>query len=149
EGKLTGIARPLALDRAERAAAGIMAALQPLYADEEVRMQWIFGGARTPRPVRAIKNNEVSSLLDLLDADQPLDGDALRAARLKQREPLLHAVVRVGVTAADRARWFTVFGRVWGSLRALNSPGAVMVRRWLPSFIVSLRFQEFRLPLTV
>jgi hypothetical protein len=151
EGRLTGIARPLALDRAEQAAAGVMAALQPLYVGEEVRVQWIFCGARTPRPVRAATKgkNEINSLLDLLDADKLLDSEALRAARLKQREPLLHAVVRVGVRASDRARWFTVFGQVWGSLRALNAPGAVMVRRWLPSFVVSQRLQEFGVPLTM
>lgn len=149
EGRLTGIARPLALDRAERASAGLLAALQPLYAGEEVRVQWIFGGARTPRPVQAEEHNEISSLLDLLNADQSFDGDALRAARLKQRDPLLHAVVRVGVISPHKERWLTIFGRVWGSLRALNSPGAVMVRRFLPSAVVSTRLQEMRLPVTV
>lgn len=148
EGRLTGTARPLALDRAERAAAGVLAALQPLHAGEEARIQWIFRGAGTPRPVRALTKNDVSSLLDLLDADQLLDGDALRAARLKQRELLLVAVVRVGIGASDRARRYAIFGRVWGALRALNMPGAVMVRRALPSFIVASRLAELRVPLT-
>ncbi len=148
EGRLAGVARPLAWDRAERAAAGVLAALQPLHAGEEARVQWLFRGAGTPRPVRAASSSEVSSLLDLLDADQPLDGDALRAARLKQKEPLLLAVLRVGVTAPDQARRFAIFGRVWGALRALNAPGAVLVRRLLPSFVVASRLAGLRVPLT-
>ena len=148
EGRMTGIARPMVMDRAERAAAGVIAALQPLHVGEAVCIQWIFRGAGTPRPVRAMSQSEVTSLLDLLDTDRPLDGDALRAARLKQREPLLLAVMRVGIVVPDRAWRFALFGRIWGSLRALNAPGAMVVRRALPSFIVASRLGGLRVPLT-
>jgi len=38
--------------------------------------------------------------------------------------------VRVGVSAGDHARTYSLFGRVFGTLRGLNAPGVLMVRRW-------------------
>jgi len=41
-----------------------------------------------------------------------------------------------------------LFGRMWGACRMLNAPGAQVVRRLVPSFIVTGRLARFALPLT-
>lgn len=147
EGKISSVSRPLAHERAEAAAASLLASLQPLGSGEAVRLQWIFVGAATPRPIRPAAK-DAGSLSDFLNTPDSLDADALRAARLKQREPLLHAVVRLGIAAGDRPRVHSLFGRIWGTLRALNAPGAQVVRRWLPSSLVAERLVMRKLPVT-
>jgi Type IV secretion-system coupling protein DNA-binding domain len=148
EGRLSSLSRPLAHDRAERASASLLAALQPLQTREQVLLQWIFVGAVTPRPVSSRGN--AATVLDLLRGEGPTaDSEALRAARLKQQQgPLLQAVVRLGVSATSRARTWQLFGWVWGTLRGLNAPGVRLVRRSLPSWIVVDRLSSLRLPLT-
>jgi hypothetical protein len=147
EGRLTSLSRPLAHDRAERASAALLAALQPLEAQEQVILQWIFVGATSPAPVSG--RGSAGAVLDLLRGEGPtIDSEALRAARLKQQEPLLQAVVRLGVSAPRRARAWQVFGWVWGCLRGLNAPGVRLVRRKLPTRVVAGRLADLGLPLT-
>jgi hypothetical protein len=147
EGRLTSLTRPLGHERAARASVALLAAMQPLHADEEVTLQWIFVGATMPAPVSA--QGSAATWLDLLRTDSPTaDSEALRAARLKQQDPLLQAVVRLGVSAPTKARTYSVFGWVWGCLRGLNAPGVQLVRRRLPSSWVARRLAEIALPLT-
>lgn len=61
---------------------------------------------------------------------------------------MLQAVVRLGVSAGSQARATSLFGQVWGTLRSLNTPGALLVRRRLPSSVVAGRLADLRLPLT-
>lgn len=147
EGRLTSLSRPLAHDRAERASAALLAALQPLGTDEVVVLQWIFVGATTPRPVTPVMPE--TTLLDIVrgNGQVGIDHEAMRAARLKQQEPLLQAVVRLGVGGLNAARRWAVFGWVWGTLRGLNAPGAGVVRRALPSWLVADRLRRLTLPL--
>lgn len=147
EGRLTSLVRPLAHERAERAAAALLAAMQPLRDGEVVALQWVFVGATTPRPVGT--NGPTTDLQSLLVGDDAtMDTEAVRAARLKQAEPLLRAVVRLGIQADDRARTVAVFGWVWGCLRGLNAPGAQLVRRHLPEVVVADRLRQVAVPVT-
>jgi hypothetical protein len=133
EARLTSLTRPLAHDRAERASTAFLASLQPLMSGEQITLQWLFTGVPAPAPA---------------DADGSLSGEAARSARAKQAEPLLQALVRLGVSASSPARAASLFGQVWGTLRLLNAPGAAVVRRRLPSTVVARRLAGLRLPLT-
>jgi hypothetical protein len=146
EARLTHLSRPLAHDRAERASAAILAALQPLEPGERVVLQWVFTGATNPAPVAAA--GSAGAVLELLGGEGPtVDSEAIRAARQKQQEPLLQAVVRLGVTTPSRARTWQVFGWVWGTLRGLNAPGVQLVRRAVPSGLVTGRMTRLARPL--
>jgi hypothetical protein len=145
EARLVGKDRPLAHDRAEHASRALLAALSPMHG--EACIQWLFVGAHTPAPVRP-KVRDADTLLDLLNGNQALDGDALRAARKKIETPLHQAVLRIGVSADDRSHAYSVFGRIWGAARSLSAPGAVIVRRILPSFLVAGWLRDLSLPLT-
>jgi hypothetical protein len=147
EGRLTSLMRPLAHERAERAVAAMLAAMQPLGPGETVVLQWVFAGAAMPRPA-GTKGTD-ATLLELLGGDgTAMDAEAVRAARAKQAEPLLRAVVRLGIAADDRARMYAVFGWVWGTLRGLNAPGVQLVRRRLPETVVAGRMRQLALPVT-
>jgi hypothetical protein len=145
EARLTSVSRPLAIERAEATSAHVLASLSPVGPGEQVRVEWIITGAGTPSPVRS-KASISGSLQDLFASDQAIDSDELRAARLKQRDQLLHAVVRVGVSATNYAAAYQLFGRTWGALRGMNAPGAQIVRRLLPSFMLAQRMAQLRLP---
>jgi hypothetical protein len=147
EWRLTSQRRVLSAERAQITAAGLLASLQPLRAGELVCVQWILTGAGTPSPVRDQRRqgnggpwwpkSEISA-----------DADDLRAIRLKQREPLLRAVGRLGIVADSSARAYALFGRTWGVPRQLNAPGAQFVRRLLPVRTVGRRLRDLVLPLT-
>jgi hypothetical protein len=110
EARLSGFRRPLAVERAEATNAHLLASLLPLGPGEAVRLEWIMTGAGTPAPVRSDVAGS-ASLQDLLGAtDRSVDSDELRAARLKQRDPLLHAVVRLGIEAGSRGAAYRLFG---------------------------------------
>jgi hypothetical protein len=136
EARLTSLTRPLAHDRASLASASLLAALQPLGPGERITLQWLFTGVAVPAPVHSSGPHPSSSR------------EAAHSARLKQTDPLLQAVVRLGVQASAPARAASLFGPVWGALRSLNTPGAALVRRRLPSSVVARRLSGLRLPLT-
>jgi hypothetical protein len=149
EGRLTSLSRPLAHERAERASAALLAALSLLRPDESVVVQWMVVGAVTPAPATA-RGGSADTLAALLGGEGPArDADVVQAARRKQAEPLLQAAVRVGVAAPNRARTYTLFGQVWGTLRGLNAPGVQLVRRLLPERVVMGRLTALAIPLTV
>jgi hypothetical protein len=100
---LRGRRRQLAIERASAANLGQLAALQPLRRGESIRWQWIVTGTGTPEPI----HSPVASQGDLpwwLESQAPADADELRAARLKQRQPLLRVSGRLVVRAPSRAR---------------------------------------------
>jgi hypothetical protein len=131
EAKLTNLFKPLAHERAELASTSILAALQPLGPGERITLQWLLTGAPTPAPVSS-----------------SISGEAARDAKAKLAEPMLQALVRLGTYAPDPARATALFGRTWGTLRSLNTPGARLVRRRLPASVVATRLAERRPPLT-
>ena len=133
EARLTSLHRVLAHERAELASVSILAALQPLGPGERITLQWLFTGVPTPA---------------LVPSGNGQTADDAHSARLKLAEPLLQAVVRLGVSAESPARSASLFGRVWGTLRSLNTAGAALVRRRLPSAVVAAQLSARRLPLT-
>jgi len=138
--------RPLGVGRAETASAALLASLQPLYGAEVVCVQWIVTGGGVP-VVPRVSNRDAS--LPWWADDSPADAEAVRAERMKQKEPLLRCVVRVGVLASGRARAYSLFGQVWGCLRTMNAAGVGVVRRWwLPVGMVASRMQRLCVPLT-
>jgi hypothetical protein len=146
---LFGRRRQLAVERGEAASRALLAGLQPLRLGEVVCWQWIATGAGTPPPVRTATSgdNQAVTLPWWLESEAPSDADELRAARLKQRQPLLNATGRLTVIAADRRRALTLFGQAWGNVRLLNVPGARLVRSWWPSRVVLRRASNYWLPL--
>ncbi len=154
--RLAGRQRQLATERAESASRALLAGLQPLSGEECIRWQWIITGAGTPSPLAApkpstgSKGSSRSSAVPawLLDEQLP-DGEALRSARLKLREPMLHASGRIVVTADSRPRVLSLFGRAWGPIRLLNLPGARLVRALRPSWLVHRHLRSPRLPLLI
>jgi hypothetical protein len=78
----------------------------------------------------------------------PSDAEAVQAARLKQREVLLRATVRLGVAAGSRHQAQALFGRVWPVLHTTNAPSVHIRRRWLPSWLISQRLSERAYPIT-
>lgn len=143
EARLTNLMRPLAHERSQAASSALLASMSPLGAGETVVLQWVFVGSARPRPVTA---QSTSGPVGLLGTTAKPDPEAIAAARRKQADPLLAAVVRLGVTGATPARTMTVFGWVWGCLRGLNAPGVAVVRRLLPSELVAERLTRLAVP---
>lgn len=147
EGRLTQLARPLAHERAERANAAMLSAMAPLEEGDTVLLQWIFlgAGAVTPATARGTAADLVATLLGV--EGTPSDAEAVAAARHKQAEPLLQAVVRLGINSSSPARTYSLFGQVWGTLRGLNAPGVHLVRRHLLQGTAVRRITELSTPL--
>lgn len=140
--------RPLGAERAEVASSALLAAMQPLYRNERVVVQWIITGGGIPRPVPSVSSDNHGERW-FLDGRVSTDSEAVRAERLKQKEPLLRASLRVGIVAVDRARAYSLFGKVWAALRVLNAPGVGIVRRWwLPVGTAAERLRALAVPLT-
>lgn len=149
EARLTSLTRPLAHERAERSAAALLASMSPLATDEVVVLQWLFVGSTRSTPTTA--RDSAAEVLSALagTASTAKDAEAVQAARRKQAEPTLAAVLRLGVAAGTRARTVSVFGWVWGCLRGLNAPGVQVVRRHLPESVVAGRITEITVPVLI
>lgn len=131
EARLRGFGDLLALGRAEDASRHVLAALQPLETGEIVWVQWLITGARAPRWITAPTTDE-KDLPELWRSD----------------DPMLSATCRVAVASRlGKTRARAVFGRVWASLRSMNTPRARMVRRWwIPRFAVVGRLHVRTVP---
>ena len=146
--RLAGRERQMAVERAAASNQALLAALQPLGGGERICWQWIIVGAGTPPPLPPVSQQaELAAFSAWRDDDSSRDSDALRSARLKLREPLLHVTGRLLVEAAARPRLLALFGRTWGPVRSLNVPGARLVRSLLPSWLVLRQADSLALPL--
>lgn len=145
EGRLTNMARPLSVDRADSTSAGLLAALGAVPAGCTATLTWTFTGAGTPRPVRTTPPADDWTPF-LIESEAPSDADAVRALRAKRALPLLHAVPRLAVAAPDVALARRLFGNIWPQLHGANSPGVRFVRRWLPSKLVAERLRTHAVP---
>lgn len=148
EAIMTSYVRPLAVERAEAAASALLAALHPVPVGCELRYQVIMTSAGTPPRVPTPRANGKDAANSWWEASVPADAEAVQAARLKQREALLRAVVRVGVAAPSRELAQALFGRVWPVLHMTNAPSVRVRRRWLPSSIVAARMSRRAYPIT-
>ncbi|WP_027861743.1 type IV secretion system DNA-binding domain-containing protein [Marmoricola sp. URHB0036] len=156
--RLAGRHRQLAIERADLSSRTLAAALQPLRNGESIAWQWIISGSGTPPPVRT-GDSTATGLPWWLEEQAPADADGLRAARLKQRQPLLNATARLVVEAPTRSRARSLFGRAWGGVRLTSVPGSRLVRdywsatvtqwqvahRWVPSLSWPLRLNAAEL----
>jgi hypothetical protein len=147
EAVMTSDIRPLATERAEAASTGLLATLQPVSAKCEIRYQFIMTSAGTPPRVPAPKGGG-NGWAAWWEGALPRDAEAVQAARLKAREVLLRAVLRVGVSAPTAAQARALFGRVWPMLHTLNAPSVSIRRRWLWSAVVAERLGQRRYPIT-
>ena len=139
--------RPLASTRAGAASTSLLAALQPLHGAEAMVLQWIVTSAGTPQAVPSAPARAANH--GLLFEDELADSEAVRSARLKQSDPLLYVSGRVGVVAPDRASAYRLFGRVFGTVRGLNAPSVMVIRRWwLPWRVAARHLERFSLPVT-
>ena len=125
---MTNHARPLAVERSDSTATNLLAALQPLSQDTEIHLRWIGVSAGTPSPVRSPAAGRHEGV-SLLEEGLIRDAEEVRAARLKQADPLLHAVVRVGVVSNSVSTAYALLGRVWSVFHMLNAPGVRLVPR--------------------
>jgi hypothetical protein len=146
--RLAGRMRQLAVDRVEATSRALLAGMQPLYGQELICWQWIATGAITPPPIATKTASGADSPLPWwLEGQAPADADEVRAARLKQREPLLHATGRLLISSGSRSRTYALFGRVWGPVRLLNVPGARLVRSLRSSPVARHQFELRSLPI--
>lgn len=143
--RLAGRHRQLAVERADTSSRTLAAALQPLRPGERVTWQWIITGAGTPPPI-STNDTRTTDLPWWLEEQAPANADGIRAARLKQRQPLLHATARLVVEAPTRARVNNLFGRAWGAVRLLNVPGSRLVRDYWPPRMVVWQARRHWLP---
>lgn len=146
---LTSQRRPLAADRVEPVSAGLLAALQPLGRRERLTVQLIMTSAGTPAPTSAAsQNNGARGLASWWwQGHAPANADELHARHAKQRESLLVATLRIGVTATSRRRAAALLSRATSVLPGLNAPGVRLVRRLVPSFVIVRRLAARRYPL--
>jgi hypothetical protein len=147
EATVTSHRRPLRDELAETTSAALLASLQPVHSTERIVVQYIVTGGGIPRVVRSITVDQRQPAQWWLDGGVSVDSEAVRAERRKQQSPLVRAVIRVGVSSPDRRRRYSLYGRVWNCLRAMNAAGAGVVRRWwLPPRLVGERIRNLALP---
>jgi hypothetical protein len=131
EARLRGGGDLMAVSRAEDTSRHLLASLQPLESGEVVRVQWLITGARAPRWATT-PTTEVKDLPELWKSD----------------DPALNAVCRVAVSSRfGKRRARAIFGRVWASLRGMNTPRVRVARRWwIPRFAVVGRLHVRTMP---
>lgn len=121
--------RPLATDRAEAIASGLLAALASLETDELLVLQWVLGPVRRPLSVPtktpAIHSESIarSLLMAPFGAPGELDAQARRALLAKQGEPGWRAMGRLAVRASGIKRQRQLLGRVSAALRTAQASG--------------------------
>jgi hypothetical protein len=145
EAVMTSHTRPLATERAEAASTALLAALQPVGGGSEIRYQLIMTSAGTPPRVPAPREHKNGWAW--WEGTLPHDAEAVQAARLKQKEALLKAVLRIGISAPTDAQAQALFGRVWPTLHTSNAPSVRIRRRWLLSSVAADRLMRRAYPL--
>lgn len=146
---MTNHERPLAVERAEQTATALLASLQPIVGDNtEIRLQYIFTGAGTPRPVPTANATDRNAVAWSWENTVPQDAETVQAARAKRREPLLVATIRAGIAAENQAQAYALFGRIWNNYHGLNNVGVRLRRRLLPSSVIAERLSSRRYPVT-
>jgi uncharacterized protein (DUF2267 family) len=149
---LTTGRRPLATERSEQVAAGVLSVLGDLASDEEVVIQWWLGPPRAPisLPSRALVADEswTARLWALLGGQgQPLDAATRRDLLDKQGRPGWRATGRVAGNRAAAAR--RRLQAVVAALRSAQAPGVQIRTRALPARRVAQRRLPCRWPVLV
>jgi Helicase HerA, central domain len=140
----------VAIERAEQTSTALLTSLQPIIGDAtEIRLQYILTSAGTPRPVPTVKASDHNSAGWWWEGSPPHDAEAVQAARTKRHDPLLCAVVRVGIAGQNQAQAQALFARVWNNYHTLNNVGVRLRRRLLPSSLIAERLKLRRYPVII
>lgn len=129
--RLSSPHRPLRTDRLAEVSATVLGSMQPLASTERVVMQLWLSPAAVARPPRLSDGSSVQarSLGSVDGYDLSPHGEALRAERDKQREPLFWCTLRMGVSAAAGHRSRSLLERIEASFQMLAAPGTTVTRR--------------------
>ena len=133
---------PLAIQRAEATSASVLASLQPLTANETIRVQWLLAGAVVP----AVPHRRRATG-DWLDADGVADSEELRGLRAKRAELLLRASCRIGASSNSPDGPSQLLDRVRAGMSAMDAPGMRLKKSWLPCWWVTALLQNRGVPL--
>jgi hypothetical protein len=146
EYRLNTSGRPLRSEPGELSA-GLLASLQPLRGGESVVVQWMLTPAGPVRPAQlADKTN--THINFSFGAGRLDSSEAVTAMKAKQSSPLLLAVGRIAVRAADRDRALAVLRQVESPWHGSRAPGVHLQRRLVSSDAVVKRVQCRSVPLT-
>lgn len=139
--------RPLRIDRATERSAAHLYAMTDLHGSEELVVQWVLSGARTPTPARRIPASEPRRIgLWSSPGTWHHDTDAVRDERAKQSEAQLLAAVRIGAKASSEKRRRQLISAVLRTLQAAHAPGVRLKIRALTNGQVVGRVRERRVP---
>jgi hypothetical protein len=123
--------RSLATDRASAISSAILASLQPLMAGEQVVVQWALSplGPASVMPIVRPRPVAMSfwEALSGQNSRQPVDPEAVKAARAKQQAPLFAGALRIGIVARPQHERSLLL-RVLAALHTANAPGAHLHR---------------------
>ncbi|HVX20781.1 MAG TPA: TraM recognition domain-containing protein [Acidimicrobiales bacterium] len=134
--------RPLRTDVATEVVTGLLVALQAAGDHEAVCLQWLIGGWLTRPVVPTTRVQPTTGAVLTGSAGLMLTTEQAAALREKQRESLLQAIGRIGVSAATTARRRQLRQGVVGALQLLRTPGVGVERRLMPSGMVAKRMQR-------
>jgi hypothetical protein len=127
--------------------AGLLAALQPLGANEAIRLQWLI----TPHgPVQPPKlQAKQSGATVILDDTMLTTAEAVSAMKVKQAAPLLMGVCRLTTAAETKERAESLLRQVESPWHAARVPGVHLRRRLVPKREVRTRIVRRSLPVTI
>lgn len=123
--------RPLRVDRAAEISSALLGVLAEAGSGELVELQWFLSGGRAAAPAQRIpRSDRERSTVERLVAPRPAswheEAADVRAEALKQSEPLLLAVGRIGARAKSPGRARHLVSGVLRSLQMANAPGVAL-----------------------
>lgn len=142
----SGIA-PLREGEHSSSPSALFAVLASLRSGETAIVQWIIAATGTPRlPEARRASSQKRGALDVLLAPPELSADARRDYKTKLATPLVQAVGRIAVTAADPTRERVLLAQLLKALNRSARSGVRLRRRITPSGIAATRTQSQTLP---
>lgn len=141
--------RPLRTDRLGGVSAALLSSLQPLDDGEHTVVQWLLTPLSVPRPPRLPDRGKREEAAGLAADGYGLSphGEALRAERAKQAEPLYLVVGRLAVSSVLLTRGKALLDRMVGSYQLLTAAGVELRRRHLlPRSPAARRVEQRRVP---
>ena len=146
--RLTTSHRPLRTDRAATISAALLGALASAGTSERLELRWLITGSATPAPARRYRPDQqrLPPWLAPRPATWHQEAEAVQREKQKQAEPLLQAVVRVGVWTSNQGRARQLITRTLRALGAVQAPGVRLVIRSLPQWLTRRRFHGNAIP---
>lgn len=121
---LTTVQRPLEIADPTRVARAMLAALTVAGRKERIVLQWLFGRARSPRPVAAGEQGSPETWWrPLVGGQAPLDPERRRALEAKRSDHAFACVGRLGIKAESPGRTRGLAVGVLAALKTAEAPG--------------------------